>query len=84
LEYYDLEELEESEPEDLIDNGCDLIEGCTVETGLFGFCRMGENGERLYEHPYEICSHIDVLCSVIEPDTEHYLLLPTSVCPFGI
>ncbi|CAP96287.1 hypothetical protein PCH_Pc21g13900 [Penicillium rubens Wisconsin 54-1255] len=64
LEYYDLEELEESEPKDFIDNACDPIEGCTVDAGLFGFSRMGEN---------------DVLCSVIEPGTEHYLLVSSSM-----
>lgn len=47
MEYYDLEELEESEPKDFIDNACDPIEGCTVDAGLFGFSRMGENGETI-------------------------------------
>lgn len=71
LEDYDVEDLEECEPEDLIDNGYDPVEGCTVkdvgwmkvafrDNGLSGFFTMGQHGEweALYERPSEICYHL--------------------------
>jgi hypothetical protein len=64
LEYVD-------NPEDLLDDGYDPVEGCTLkdvgwmkvalcDAGLEGFQMMGETGEweRLYERPQEICYNI--------------------------
>ncbi|GIC87607.1 uncharacterized protein Aud_003992 [Aspergillus udagawae] len=72
IEDFSQEDLEDVEkPEDLLDDGYDPIEGCTLrdvgwmkvalcDAGLEGFIKMGEYGEweRLYERPHEICYNI--------------------------
>ncbi|GFF30758.1 hypothetical protein IFM51744_01230 [Aspergillus udagawae] len=72
IEDFSQEDLEDvDKPEDLLDDGYDPIEGCTLrdvgwmkvalcDAGLEGFIKMGEYGEweRLYERPHEICYNI--------------------------
>lgn len=71
IEDFSLEDLEsDDEPEDLLDDGYDPIEGCTLndvgwmkvalcDAGLEGFQKLGEGyWEKLYERPPEICYYI--------------------------